>query len=432
MSGAESYANQVDRANEYIRNYRQDAAQAASEAATTNLAAYYNKVKEMRDKYTAESTDGGEEIAGAAAAHMIIGKAKAYFKKSTNSKEPNNEEEGKATEDHDEDDGSGEQNVDDAGAKPEEATATEDAPTAAGDATGMGEGADTASGLGGEFTGRPTTAFGDEVGARIQARLKFLNNMDNAPPAGAEAADPNTTSLPRNAAEPAAQGGEVEGENPFSFDAFEGGRGAFAPAGEATEESAFGDLSNIPKPGTADAVMSRIDAQQATRVRGGNVGGDSTTTGGGEASGDLDVNTEADVGTAGEADTAGRAPVDTSDPSISPRGNIQTDPAGGGSALEEAGGELADAGGEAGAGLLGDIAGSAVLDAIPFVGEAAAVIQGLVGIGEGIAHLFDPDPPKPKPPPVQVGMNALTAKFSAALPDSDGALEDTAGSMSSF
>ena len=405
MSGAESYANQVDRANEYIRNYKQDAAQAASEAASTNLASYYNKVKEMRDKYTAESTEGGEEIAGAAAAHMIIGKAKSYFKKSTNIKGNNNQEEEDAQQDHDEDDGSGEQNVDDAGNAPEAATATEDAPTAAGDAAGMGEGVsgDTAATLGGgEFTGRGSTALGDEVASRIQSRLKFLNNMDNAPPAGAEAADPNTTSLPRSAPEPAAQGGE------------------------AVEESAFGDLSNIPKPGTADAVLSRIDAQQATRVRGGNVGGDSTQTGSG-GSGDLDVNSQSEVGTGGES--AGRTPVDTSDPAISPKGNIQTSDVGGGSALEEGAEELGE---KAGGSFLGDLGASAALDAIPFVGEAAAVIQGLVGIGEGIAHLFDPDPPKPKPPPVSEGMNALTAKFSAALPDSDGALEDTAGSMSAF
>ncbi len=404
MSGAESYANQVDRANEYIRNYKQDAYNAASEAASTNLASYYNKVKEMRDKYTAESTDGGEEIAGAAAAHMIIGKAKSYFKKSTNVKGGNNDEEDDAQQDHDEDDGSGEQNVDDAGARPAEATATEDAPTTAGDATGMGEGVsgDTAATLGGgEFTGRGSTALGDEVASRIQSRLKFLNNMDNAPPAGAEAADPNTTALPRNAAEPAAQGGE------------------------AVEESAFGDLSQIPRAGTADAVLSRIDAQQATRVRGGNVGGESTTTGGG---GDLDINTQSQIGTGGES--AGRTPVDTSDPAISPKGNIQTSDVGGGSALEEGAEELGE---KAGGSLLGDLGASAALDAIPFVGEAAAVIQGLVGIGEGIAHLFDPNPPKPKPPPVATeGMNSLTAKFSAALPDSDGALEDTAGSMSAF
>ena len=302
MSGAESYANQVDRANEYIRNYKQDADNAASEAANTQLAAYYNKVKEMRDKYTAESTDGGEEIAGAAAAHMIIGKAKAYFKKSTNSKEPNNEDEGEAQEDHNEDDGSGEQNVDDAGARPEEATATEDAPTSAGDATGMGEGVDTGSGLGGEFTGRSTLAD-DEIGARFQSRLQFLNNMDNAPASGAPdagAADPNTSSLPRNAPEPAAQAGEAaEGENPYSFSAFENNRGAFG--GEATEESAFGDLSNIPRPGTATDVMTQIDAQAATE-RGGNIRPRAA-----EDSGDLDVNTQADVGTGGE--TAGRTPL---------------------------------------------------------------------------------------------------------------------------
>lgn len=54
----------------------------------------------------------------------------------------------------------------------------------------------------------------------------------------------------------------TEDLTPFSFSAFENKRGAFA---EPTEESAFGDLSNIPKPGTASSVMFKIDAEAAAR-----------------------------------------------------------------------------------------------------------------------------------------------------------------------
>ena len=81
---AESYANNVDRANEYIRNYKQDVESAAQSAAQTQLQAYYNKVKETRDKYTSEAAEGGEEIAGAAAVHMLYGKVKDMYQKYKN------------------------------------------------------------------------------------------------------------------------------------------------------------------------------------------------------------------------------------------------------------------------------------------------------------------------------------------------------------
>tara|TARA_R100000426_G_scaffold27189_2_gene22826 strand:+ start:93 stop:1412 length:1320 start_codon:yes stop_codon:yes gene_type:complete len=438
---AESYANNVDRANEFIRNYRQTAESVAQQAAQNQLEAYYNKLKETRDKYSTEAAEGGEEIAGAAAVHMLYGKVKDMYQKYKNFKEPNTPSEEDDANEQEDDDGSGEQNIDDAGNRPQGATQTEDAPTGdaapegAEGAEGMGEGVDTGSGLGGEFTGRSGVAD-DAIGARLRSRLQFLNNLDGAPPAGAEQVDPNTESIPRSAPEPAAQGGEVEGENPFSFSAFENQRGAFG--GEATEESAFGDLSNIPDAGTASGLMNRIDAQQATRVRGGNInrpngsgapnnGGQARDLGQGEdggSQGGLDVNQQAQVGTSSEGSTS-------ADTGISTRGNIQTDPAGGGSALEAGDDALEEGGG----GLLGDIGASVGLDAIPVIGEAAAIIQGLVGIGEGIAHLFHPDAPKPKPSVNAEALMtpaAITSKFSAALPSIDGATEDTAGSMSAF
>jgi hypothetical protein len=310
---AESYANNVDRANEYIRNYKQDVESAAGQAAQSQMEAYYNKLKETRDKYSSEAAEGGEEIAGAAAVHMLYGKVKDMYGKYKNFKEPNTPSEENDANEQEDDDGSGEQNLDDAGNRPQGATQTEDAPTNAGTAEGMGEGVsgDTAATLGGgEFTGRSGVAD-DAIGARLQRRLQFLNeNFGGAPPAGTEQVDASVDALPRNAPEPIQMGGE------------------------ATTESAFGDLSNIPRAGTASGLMSRIDAQQATQVRGGNVNrpnGSSAPDNGGQArdlsqggtdggsQGGLDVNQQAQVATSSEGSSG-----------ISTRGNIQTDSAGGG------------------------------------------------------------------------------------------------------
>lgn len=441
---AESYANNIDNANEFIRNYRQSVESAAGQAAQTQLEAYYNKVKETRDKYTAEASEGGEEIGGAAAVHMLYGKVKDMYGKYKNFKEPNTPSEEANANEQEDDDGGGEQNLDDAGNRPQGATETEDAPTNAGSAEGMGEGVsgDTAATLGGgEFTGR-SGAADDAIGSRLQSRLQFLNdNFGGAPPAGTEPVDASVDAIPRNAPEPAAQGGEASGgrvvdpQYDFSLDAFERGTGGF---GEASEGSAFGDVSNIPRAGTASGLMSRIDAQQATQVRGGNVNrpnGSSAPDNGGQArdlgqggtdggsQGGLDVNQQAQVGTSSEGSSG-----------ISTRGNIQTDSAGGGARTGDLGDDLAPVEEEGGS-FLGDIGASVGLDAIPVIGEAAAVIQGLVGIGEGIAHLFSPDAPKPKPnvnAEAMITPAAITSKFSAALPSMDGATEDTAGSMSAF
>lgn len=412
---AESYANNVDNANEYIRNYKQSVESAAGQAAQTRLQAYYEKLKETRDKYSSEASEGGEEIGGAAAVHMLYGKVKDMYGKYKNFKEPNTPSEEADADEQENDDGSGEQNIDDAGNRPQGATETEDAPTNAGSAEGMGEGVsgDTAATLGGgEFTGR-SGAADDAIGARLQSRLQFLNeNFGGAPPAGTEQVDASVDALPRNAPEPIQMGGE------------------------ASTESAFGDLSQIPRAGTASGLMSRIDAQQATRVRGGNVpNGSSAPDNGGQArdlgqggtdggsQGGLDVNQQAQVGTSSEGSSG-----------VSTRGNIQTDSAGGGARTGNLADDLAPAEEEGGS-FLGDIASSVGLDAIPVIGEAAAVIQGLVGIGEGIAHLFSPDAPKPKPnvnAEAMITPAAVTSKFSAALPSIDGATEDTAGSMSAF
>tara|TARA_R110001606_G_scaffold48318_6_gene122807 strand:- start:299 stop:1264 length:966 start_codon:yes stop_codon:yes gene_type:complete len=105
-----------------------------------------------------------------------------------------------------------------------------------------------------------------------------------------------------------------------------------------------------------------------------------------------------------------------------------------GNLIRGAGKVAARAGEEVGGDIAGKIAagvGEAALDAIPGIGEAALAIQGLVSIGEGIAHLFhhpDKAPAVPPPTPLAVPHN-ITSKFSTALPE-NGIHEDMAGASS--
>ncbi len=98
----------------------------------------------------------------------------------------------------------------------------------------------------------------------------------------------------------------------------------------------------------------------------------------------------------------------------------------------EAGETAATAAGEATAGLG---IGEAVTAAIPVVGEAAAVIGGLVAIGDGLYHLFHkPHHSAPKPPPAVAPVptsQLFTNKLSAGLPSTDSGL-DTAASATLF
>ena len=105
-----------------------------------------------------------------------------------------------------------------------------------------------------------------------------------------------------------------------------------------------------------------------------------------------------------------------------------------GNLIRGAGRVAARAGEEFGGDIAGKIAagvGEAALDAIPGIGEAALAIQGLVSIGEGIAHLFhhpDKAPAVPPPTPLAVPHN-ITSKFATALPE-NGIHEDMSGASS--
>ena len=101
----------------------------------------------------------------------------------------------------------------------------------------------------------------------------------------------------------------------------------------------------------------------------------------------------------------------------------------------ESGTEAAiEGGGEAaGEGAAAFGTSEAVLGAIPVVGEIALAVGGLVAIGDGIYHLFHHPKEAPSNPvsaPVNIPQ-ALTAKFSSALPSTDNAT-DRSASMSSF
>ena len=102
--------------------------------------------------------------------------------------------------------------------------------------------------------------------------------------------------------------------------------------------------------------------------------------------------------------------------------------AGGEAVGEAAGAAVGEGAGEA----AGATVGEAVLGAIPVVGEIGLVIGGIVSIGEAIYHLFHPEKKPPPPPPPNVAVpHALTAKMTQALPSFDSSA-DVGGSMNSF
>ena len=99
----------------------------------------------------------------------------------------------------------------------------------------------------------------------------------------------------------------------------------------------------------------------------------------------------------------------------------------GATAGAETGAEVgAEAGAEAGVEALAGLGtADAVLGAIPVVGELALLVSGVVGLGEGIYHLFHPDK-KPPPPPTAspvTAPHALTQSYALALPSVDNAVD---------
>ncbi len=97
---------------------------------------------------------------------------------------------------------------------------------------------------------------------------------------------------------------------------------------------------------------------------------------------------------------------------------------------------LGEEGSEATTGILsGLVSGLEASDVIPVIGEATAILGGLVAVGEGIYHLFH----KPKAPQVQAPdptisninlASQLTTKYSNAVPTMDSL--DKPGALTSF
>jgi hypothetical protein len=433
---SETYANNIDRANDFLQNYRQSQAEEANEAAKTQLEEYLNKAQEIRDHYAHEASEGGEEIGGAAAAHMIFNKAKELYgkykatkEKNANQKEPNNEEEDDAR--TREEDGEGDENLDDAGSRPAAAAAdssadagTQAAAASEGTAEGMGsgvEGTDSVFDIARRAIGvNPDGSLTQEAQSqRFKSRLAELGD-DPVPEQGGT--DAGGAGGRATAISDGAQGSGAP-EEPRLVDAFEGDF-----EGELSSGTPFSDILNYYR-GTKAIPSDQLLTPSKAPAPTSSAGGSSTTTGSGDIGGNLDVNSTADGAAKPSplSQTATQDKIQGTDPENPLGGDI----GGAGGELEEGGAKLAE---KAGGGILGDFAESVGLDAIPVIGEAAAIVQGLVGIGEGIYHLFHPDHTKPPPPPKFVGRTPsnIASKFSAALPSMDGSVEDTAGSLSAF
>jgi hypothetical protein len=426
---SETYANNIDNANDLMRNYKQGAYEAASEAATTQLEQYQTKAAEIRDHYKTLATEGGGEIGGVYAVHHLIKRVKAYREgKSKNTKEANNKKEEEARDDDDE--GKDEENLDDAGTKPS-------VEPKFGEST-IGEG----------------TAPEDSVFNLIKSDPARFGVADDTP---VETSAQRVARRLKELDEPTIKGGGQEGNEdaPTDVGTQGGGGGGAARAGrgvasDATDLGAAGDASDA----SAFSASSASDGLSGTNTIAQKVvtdfrsagGGSSTTT----SSPDLDINSGSGAG-GGGGGAAAEAPIASGappTPKVVPKqtpaeleqteiqnkiqGTDAEDPFMESGLLDTAGAEGA---GEAG-GIIGSVvADSTVLDAIPLVGEGAAIIQGLVGIGEGIYHLLKGDSDKPpKPPPIVIGRTPaeVSSKFSAALPSADGSVEDMAGQSGTF
>lgn len=414
----ETYSSNVDNLNERLREYKQDQVDKASSLLTSATEKYNTQLSEYQDKWKAVQEGGQDEVTtqmGLKGVYQGAKKAYEVYKKYKGENADDSEEEDDGTEGGAEGDPQGEKL--DEGNEP--------APLSEEDKS---------------FLQDPMKDMREArqgIQSRMNDRLRQLGlgeDDSSAPSAtgsaadapadtgGAGSTDDATISQARATAEGATDTGGrvVDPEYDFSFDAFQKGTGGF---GEATEQSAFGDLSNIPKPGTATDVMAKIDAQAATE-RGGNIGqpaSGTATEGGnsaateqsssgyrpeGEQSRTLDQAPSSSEGGSGGIQDAN--PLDAKLPPVE----------------EDLAPDLSEGGG-----FLGDFLSSeAATAAIPVVGEAAAFIGGLVAIGEGIAHLFHPPAKKMPTAPVAGSLvpQSVQAKYANALPSFDSSSDNIA------
>ena len=245
----ETYASNVDNLNERLREYKQSQVDKASSLLNSATEKYNTQLSEYQDKWKAVQEGGQDEVAAQMGIKGVYQGAKKVFdiyKKYKGKKAGADTDD---EDDDDEDDGTqGGAEGDPQGAKLDEGN--EPAPLSEEDKA---------------FLQDPTKQIRDTRAAiqdRMNSRLKdlgFGEDDSSAPSASGSASqapadtgggtDDATVSQARATAEgPEDSGGRVfDPQYDFTLDAFEQGRGGFA--GEASEQSAFGDLSNIPKPG---------------------------------------------------------------------------------------------------------------------------------------------------------------------------------------
>lgn len=425
----ETYASNVANLNERLREYKQSQVDKASSLNESATEKFNTQLSEYQDKWKAVQ-DGGQDEAAAlmglkgtyAAGKKVYDIYKKY--KGQDAEDPDEEDDG--TEGGAEGDPQAEA-LD--GSNPAAPLSEEDR----------------------AFLQDPTSdmrATRDAIQGRMSDRLKqlgFSEDETSAPSATGSAAQAPADTGGAGGTDDATVSQAREGwvDDPqydFSWGAFNQDRGGFA---DPSEESAFGDLSNIPKPNTASSVLSKIDAQAATE-RGGNIG-----KGASDATTSTNAPTSEGTPASGPATEGGNtASSEQSSSGYRPEGDqsrtldqgagsdsVPTTQDGGAGSLRDA--DPLDSGLpeeeapalEEGGGFLADLgATEAATAAIPFVGEAAALVGGFVAIGEGIYHLFHPPHKKLPPAPIAGSQvpQSVQAKYANALPSFDSSSDNIA------
>lgn len=432
----ETYASNVENLNQRLREYKQSQVDKASSLNESARDKFNQQLSEYQDKWKAVQ-DGGQDEAAALMGlkgTYAAGKKVYDIYKKYKGKDAEGDEEDDGTKGGEEGDPQGEK-LD--GSNPAEPLSEDDK----------------------AFLQDPMKDMREArqgIQSRMNSRLKDLGygeDETSAPSASGSAAQApadtggagGTDDASVSQARATAEGADTVGqgaEDPFdfSFSAFDRGGGAWA---DPSEQSAFGDLSNIPKPGTASSVLQKLDAQAATE-RGGNIG-----KGASDAVKSTNAPTPEGTPASGQATEGGNtAPAEQSSSGYRPEGDQsrtldqgagsesvpKTADGGSGSlrdadpldsglpeeeapALEEGGGFLADLG-----------ATEAATAAIPFVGEAAALVGGFVAIGEGIYHLFHPPHKKLPAAPIAGSQvpQSVQAKYANALPSFDSSSDNIA------
>lgn len=446
----ETYASNVENLNERLREYKQGEVDKASSLINSATEKYNTQLAEYQDKWKAVQEGGQDEVAtqmGLKGVYQGAKKAWDVYKKYKGKKAGANTDD--EDEEEDEDDGT------------------------SGGAEGDPQGQQLDK-------GNPTQTLSEEDKANLQDPMKDVRDFRQATQdrmnsrlqeLGFGDDDTSAPSATGSASQaPADTGGGTDDANVSQARATAEGADTENPVqteykptdyGEPFEESAFGDLSNIPEPGTASHLMWRLDAEAQTRA-GGNIGKGGSArgqTGASDASTSQNPPTSEGQPASGSATEGGNGvPTQQSSSGYQPEGQTQsrnldqnagtdditgqpktpaTKPGDGSSggdgdanpldadippapeapAIEEGGGFLADLG-------LGETASLA----IPVAGEALAFVGGLVAIGEGIYHLFHPPAKKvPKAPVLGSGVpQSVQAKYANALPSFDSSSDNVA------